>query len=106
VLRTPYPRGALFRLTACAASGACAPFCFEPYGLGFLAYFVFIPFILFSGVLDGSGRYLLNTYVFGFTYFMGSLYWIAMLDPEQISMLFYRFTWRCLCSSRGISCGA
>jgi apolipoprotein N-acyltransferase len=80
----------LTRLLICAASGACASLCFEPYGLGFLAYFIFIPFILFSGVVDGSGRYLLNSFIFGFSYFMGTLYWIAFLDKEQILLPWLR----------------
>lgn len=80
----------LVRLLICAASGACASFCFEPHGLGFLAYFIFIPFILFSGVVDGKGRHLLNSFVFGFSYFMGTLYWIALLDSEQILLPWLR----------------
>ncbi len=81
---------ALARVLICAASGACASLCFEPYGLGFLAYFIFIPFILFSGVVDGKGHYLLNSFVFGFAFFMGTLYWIALLDREQILMPWLR----------------
>jgi len=84
VPRTAFRRGTLAGLVACAVSGACASLCFEPYGLGFLAYFIFVPFILFSGIVDGRGRYLLNSFVFGFCYFMGTLYWIALLDREQI----------------------
>jgi apolipoprotein N-acyltransferase len=80
----------LTRLIICAVSGACASFCFEPYGLGFLAFFIFIPFILFSGVVDGKGRYILNSFAFGFSYFMGTLYWIALLDREQILMPWLR----------------
>ena len=88
--RVRFNHDTLIRLGICAASGACASFCFEPYGLGILAYFIFIPFIMFSGVLDGSGRYLLNSFAFGFAYFMGSLYWIALLDREQILMPWLR----------------
>ena len=82
----------LTRLLICAASGACASLCFEPYGLGFLAFLIFIPFILFSGVVDGKGRYLLNSFAFGFSYFMGTLYWIALLDREQILMPWLRLS--------------
>lgn len=74
----------------CAGSGLCVSFCFWPYRTGFLAYFVLIPFIVFSGVRDGRGRYLLNSFVFGFAYFMGSLYWIAMLEREQITLPWLR----------------
>lgn len=91
VLRVGARRNVLMRLFICAASGACVSLCFEPYGLSFLAYFIFIPFILFSGVLSGEGRYLLNSFVFGFSYFMGTLYWIALLDREQILMPWLRF---------------
>ena len=90
VPRVRYRRDTSTRLIICAVSGAAVSFCFEPYGLGFLAYVVFIPFILFSGVLDGEGRYLLNSFVFGFFYFMGSLYWLALLDREQILMPWLR----------------
>jgi apolipoprotein N-acyltransferase len=90
VLRVRFRHDTLVRLLICAGSGACASLCFEPHGLGFLAYFIFIPFILFSGVTDGSGRYLLNSFVFGFSYFMGTLYWIALLDAEQILMPWLR----------------
>jgi apolipoprotein N-acyltransferase len=85
-----FQRETLVRLLICAASGACVTFCFEPFGLGFLAYVIFIPFIMFSGLLDGRGRYLLNSFAFGFCYFMGTLYWIAMLDREQITMPWLR----------------
>jgi apolipoprotein N-acyltransferase len=90
VLRVNFRHDTLVRLLICAGSGACASLCFEPYGLGFLAYFIFVPFILFSGVTDGKGHYLLNSFVFGFSYFMGTLYWIALLDPEQILMPWLR----------------
>jgi apolipoprotein N-acyltransferase len=81
----------LTRLLICAASGACASLCFEPYAYGFLAYFILVPYILFSGILDGRARYLLNSYVFGAAYFLGTLYWIALLDREQILMPWLRF---------------
>jgi apolipoprotein N-acyltransferase len=58
--------------------------------VGFLAYVVLIPFVLASGVRDGRGRYLLNSFLFGFAYFMGSLYWIAMLAEEQIAVPWLR----------------
>jgi apolipoprotein N-acyltransferase len=90
VLRVEFRRDTLTRLAICAVSGACASLCFEPHGLGFLAYFILIPFMLFSGVVDGNGRYLLNSFVFGFAYFMGTLYWIALLDREQILMPWLR----------------
>jgi len=90
VLRVSFRHDTITRLLVCAGSGACASLCFEPYGLGFLAYFIFIPFILFSGVTDGRGHYLLNSFAFGFSYFMGSLYWIALLDSEQILMPWLR----------------
>jgi apolipoprotein N-acyltransferase len=69
----------------CVLSGLSVGFTFWPYRTGFLAYFVLVPFILFSGLRDGRGRWLLNTYLFGFAYFMGSLYWIAMLDKTQMT---------------------
>ena len=90
MLRVAFRHDTLVRLLVCAVTGACASLCFEPYGLGFLAYFIFIPFILFSGVVDGKGRYLLNSFIFGFSYFMGTLYWIALLDREQILMPWLR----------------
>jgi apolipoprotein N-acyltransferase len=90
VLRVGLRHDTAARLLICAVSGACVSLCFQPYGLGFLAYFIFIPFIVFSGVLSGRGRYLLNSFVFGFAYFMGTLYWIAMLDREQILMPWLR----------------
>lgn len=90
MLKSGFRHDTLIRLLICALSGACASLCFEPYGLGFLAYFIFIPFILFSGVVAGEGRYLLNSFVFGFAYFMGTLYWIALLDREQILMPWLR----------------
>ena len=74
----------------CAASGLSVGFAFWPYRTGFIAYFVLVPFIIFSGLRDGRGRWLLNTPVFGFCYFLGSLYWIAMLDREQIAFPWLR----------------
>jgi apolipoprotein N-acyltransferase len=73
-----------------AASGVSVSFCFWPYRTGFLAFVVLVPFILASGIGDGRGRYLLNSFVFGFAYFMGSLYWIAMLDATQMTMPWLR----------------
>ncbi|MFH1312947.1 MAG: apolipoprotein N-acyltransferase [Candidatus Eisenbacteria bacterium] len=74
----------------CACSGLCVSFCLWPYRTGFLAFFVLIPFIIFSGIRDGRGRFLLNSFVFGMGYFMGSLYWIAMLEREQITVPWLR----------------
>lgn len=74
----------------CLCSGLCVSFSFWPYRTGFLAYFVLIPFIIFSGLKDGRGKSLINSYLFGFGYFMGSLYWIAMLQKEQITLPWLR----------------
>ena len=74
----------------CAASGLSVGFAFWPYRTGFIAYFVLVPFIIFSGLRDGRGRWLLNSLVFGFCYYLGSLYWIAMLDREQIAFPWLR----------------
>jgi apolipoprotein N-acyltransferase len=68
----------------------CVSLCFWPYRTGFLAYFVVVPFILFSGLADGRGRVLLNSLIFGFCYFFGSLYWIMLLDREQIAVPWLR----------------
>jgi apolipoprotein N-acyltransferase len=68
----------------CAASGVSISFCFWPYRTGFLAFLVLVPFALVSGIVTGRGHYLLNSFVFGFAYFFGSLYWIAMLGKDQI----------------------
>jgi apolipoprotein N-acyltransferase len=72
-----------------AASGLSVGFAFWPYRTGFIAYFVLVPFIIFSGLRDGR-RWLVNTLIFGFCYFIGSLYWIAMLDREQIAFPWLR----------------
>jgi apolipoprotein N-acyltransferase len=74
----------------CAASGIGVSFCFWPYRTGFLAFVVLIPFVVASGIGDGRGRYILNSFVFGFAYFMSSLYWIAMLGKEQIAVPWLR----------------
>jgi apolipoprotein N-acyltransferase len=74
----------------CAVSGVSVSFCFWPYRTGLLAFVVLIPFIVASGVMDGRGRHILNSFVFGVAYFMGSLYWIAMLDREQIAVPWLR----------------
>jgi apolipoprotein N-acyltransferase len=73
-----------------ALSGLAVGFCFWPFKTGFVAFFVLVPFLAYSGLRDGRGRYLLNGFVFGFCYFMGSLYWIAMLDKEQITVPWLR----------------
>ncbi len=73
-----------------ALSGLAAGFCFWPYSTGFVAFFVLVPFLAYSGLRNGRGRYLLNSFIFGFCYFMGSLYWIAMLDREQITVPWLR----------------
>jgi apolipoprotein N-acyltransferase len=83
-----YPAG--LSALVCAGSGICVSFCFWPYRTGFLAYIVLIPFMVFSGIRDGRGRVLLNSFVFGLGYFMGSLYWIAMLEREQITLPWLR----------------
>lgn len=87
-LRQSYP-GCLSALV-CACSGLCVSFCFWPYRTGFLAYIVLIPFLIFSGIIEGNGRYLRNSFVFGFGYFFGSLYWIALLDRDQIAVPWLR----------------
>jgi apolipoprotein N-acyltransferase len=46
--------------------------------------------VLTSGIVDGRGRHILNSFVFGFAYFFASLYWIAMLSREQIAMPWLR----------------
>jgi apolipoprotein N-acyltransferase len=74
----------------CALSGASVSFCFWPYRTGFLAFVVLVPFIMASGIIDGRGKYVFNSFVFGFAYFMGSLYWIAMLEREQIAVPWLR----------------
>jgi apolipoprotein N-acyltransferase len=74
----------------CAGSGLCAGFCFWPYRTGFLAFFILIPFLMFSGLRRGRARVLLNSFVFGLTYFLGSLYWIAMLNKDQITVPWLR----------------
>jgi apolipoprotein N-acyltransferase len=81
---------AAYAAALCAASGVSVSFCFWPYRTGFLAYAVLVPFILASGLADGRGRYLLNSFIFGLAYFMGSLYWIAMLDRDQIALPWLR----------------
>jgi apolipoprotein N-acyltransferase len=73
-----------------ALSGIAVGFCFWPFKTGFVAFFVLVPFLAYSGLRRGRGRYLLNCFVFGFCYFMGSLYWIAMLDKEQITVPWLR----------------
>jgi apolipoprotein N-acyltransferase len=73
-----------------ALSGVAAGFCFWPFRTGFAAFFVLVPFLAYSGLKDGRGRYLLNSFIFGLCYFMGSLYWIAMLDREQITLPWLR----------------
>jgi apolipoprotein N-acyltransferase len=84
--RIPGPARALIS----ALSGIAAGFCFWPFKTGFVAFFVLVPFLAYSGLRDGRGRYLLNSFIFGFCYFMGSLYWIAMLDREQITLPWLR----------------
>jgi len=84
--RIPHPARALIS----ALSGVAVGFCFWPFRTGFVAFFVLVPFLACSGLRDGRGRYLLNSFVFGFCYFMGSLYWIAMLDKEQITVTWLR----------------
>ncbi|MFH1219461.1 MAG: apolipoprotein N-acyltransferase [Candidatus Eisenbacteria bacterium] len=74
----------------CLSSGLSIGFCFWPYRTGLLAYFLLVPFIVVSGLRDGRGRFLLNSYIFGFGYFMGSLYWIAMLQKDQITLPWLR----------------
>ena len=74
----------------CAVSGVSVSFCFWPYRTGFLAFVVLVPFILASGIIDGRGRHLLNSFIFGLAYFLGSLYWIAMLGKEQIAVPWLR----------------
>jgi len=74
----------------CAISGAGVSFCFWPYRTGFLAFLVLVPFIITSGIIDGRGRYIVNSFVFGTAYFFGSLYWIAMLGREQIAVPWLR----------------
>ncbi len=66
--------------------GAVLSLAFSPYEMGWIAYFALVPFILFSGVLDGSPRLKLNSFAFGFSYFFSSLYWIAFLEKEQIAI--------------------
>jgi apolipoprotein N-acyltransferase len=83
-----YPAG--LAALMCACSGLCVSFCFWPYRTGFLAYVVVIPFVVFSGIRDGRGKVVLNSFVFGMSYFMGSLYWIAMLEREQITVPWLR----------------
>ena len=75
----------------CALAGLSASFSFWPYRAGFVAYFFLVPFIVFSGLREGAGRFLVKTYLFGLGYFAGSLYWIAMLDKEQIAVSWLRF---------------
>jgi apolipoprotein N-acyltransferase len=70
---------------ACVLSGLCVSFVFWPYRAGFLAYFILIPFVIFSGLREGSRSCLRRSYVFGVAYFIGSLYWIVMLDKEQMT---------------------
>jgi apolipoprotein N-acyltransferase len=82
------PRGAATII--CAVSGVSVSFCFWPYRTGFLAFVVLVPFILASGIIDGRGRQNLNSFVFGLAYFLGSLYWIAMLGKEQIAVPWLR----------------
>jgi apolipoprotein N-acyltransferase len=71
-------------------SGVSVSFCFWPYRTGFLAFVVLVPFILTSGIVDGRGRYIFNSFVFGIGYFLGSLYWIALLGREQIALPWLR----------------
>jgi apolipoprotein N-acyltransferase len=71
---------------ACVASGLAVGLVFWPYRAGFLAFFVLVPFIIFSGLGDGRSRPLANCYLFGVAYFLGSLYWIARLQPEQMTV--------------------
>lgn len=78
------------RAVVSGLSGLAAGFCFWPYRTGFVAFFVLVPFLAYSGLRDGRGKYLLNSFIFGFCYFMGSLYWIAMLDKEQITIPWLR----------------
>lgn len=90
VSRSDYSHSAIPAAIVCACSGICISFCFWPYRTGFLAYIVLIPFLIFSGIISGRGRYLLNSYVFGFCYFFGSLYWILLLQREQIAVPWLR----------------
>ena len=82
------PRGAAAII--CAISGLSVSFCFWPYRTGFLAFVVLVPFILASGIIDGRGRPTFNSFIFGLAYFMGSLYWIAMLGRDQIAVPWLR----------------
>jgi apolipoprotein N-acyltransferase len=74
----------------CILSGLSVSFVFWPYGTGFLAFFVLVPFVMFSGLGNGRGKPLLNSYLFGAAYFLGSLYWIARLQPEQMTVPWLR----------------
>lgn len=80
----------LLRSVVCLCSGLAVTFSFWPYRTGFIAYFVLIPFIIFSGLGDGRGRFLRASYIFGLGYFFGNLYWIAMLAREQIALPWLR----------------
>jgi len=79
-------RSTVLKLAACFASGLVATFAFWPYKTGFIAYFILIPFIILSGLREGRGRFLLASYLYGLGYFLGNLYWIALLQKEQITV--------------------
>ena len=83
-------RNTVLRYAACFGTGLAATFAFWPYRTGFIAYFVLVPFIVLCGIKEGRGRFLLASYLYGLGYFLGNLYWIALLQKEQITLPWLR----------------
>jgi apolipoprotein N-acyltransferase len=80
----------ILRLLILAGSGFCATFCFWPYPTGFLAFLIFVPLLMLGGFDEEGRAYLRRSFVFGLAYFVGSLYWIALLERDQISVPWLR----------------
>ncbi len=91
-MTTPLPQACQKMLNATAKkliiflSGLCVLLCFMPFAWGFLAFLILVPFLLFSGLMTQGRHVMANSYIFGLGYFLGSLYWIAELEPQSIAI--------------------
>jgi len=76
-LNKPQVKSFLLVLVGLAASGVILTLIQPPFGLSFLAWVAYVPFILIVLSNTRTSRLVLTSYIIAFIYWLGNIYWMG-----------------------------